>query len=270
MQFGVDATRAGVVETPAAESVAAVLSRLHRPTETTVLIGHLEQVGLDAGSARSLLDDLLAYGVLHEAIPCADSAVTLIGRSALAGSITQLLHKAGVTVRAPLYGESETAYLKLADPSRIVLVIDRLAQARSLSPVLAKRAATWIPAAVIDSRALVGPLRIDSHGPCLMCMNLHRADLDRHWSRMLAQQAARPTAPDPASVAATAAVVTAIALQLLGVPDPPGSQRAAHAAGDVVEVDAYGVGARRTLAPHRHCPVCFYIKPLSTPSIPAP
>lgn len=273
VQFGLDATRAGVLEVPSAPAVAGALMRLRSPTPLDAARRFLRGAGLREAAARGLLDDLLSYGVLRSATPL---SVILLGRTALARATRTVLTEAGVTVRAPLRGESEPAYLRAAPADVPVLLVDRLPYARSLAPVLAQGTATWLSGAVIDSRGMVGPLRLTGVGPCPLCVDLHRCEVDRKWASIVTRQTAQPAAPDQAAVAATAAVLATVALKVLGVADPPGAHRPAPQPGAVTEVDPYGATRRYRMRPHRRCPVCFtYGAPgerkfSSTASSPAP
>lgn len=254
VQFGLDATRAGVLELPSARAVAGALMRLRAPTPLSTVLNRLVTAGLRPLAAQGLLDDLLRYGVLRSA---AQRNVVLVGRSALARATMTVLTDSGVTVRTPLAGESERDYLTAADSATPVLLVDRLPYAKTLSPVLARSTATWLSGAVLDSRGMVGPLRLNGAGPCPLCVDLHRCEVDRQWAKIIARQTAQPASPDRAAVAATAAVLATVTLKVIGAPDPPGAFRPAPQAGAVIEVDPYGASRRYRMRRHRHCPVCF-------------
>lgn len=254
VQFGLDATRAGVLELPSARAVAGALMRLRAPTPLPAAHKTLVAAGLRPLAAQGLLDDLLHYGVLRSSTPV---SVVLVGRTALARATMTVLTDSGVTVRTPLAGESERNYLAAADPQTPVLLVDRLPYAKTLSPVLARSTATWISGAVLDSRGMVGPLRLNGAGPCPLCVDLHRCEVDRQWAKIVTRQTAQPTSPDRAAVAATAAVLATVTLKVVGASDPPGAFRPAPQAGAVVEVDPYGASRRYRMRRHRRCPVCF-------------
>ncbi len=272
VQFGLDATRAGVVETPSAPAIAAALLSTRRPTTRSLVEQQLTQAGLSTPAARSLLDDLLAYRILR---PTPRAAVVLLGRGRLAEATAELLRASRVTVRSPLRGESELAYLAGSDLDAPILVVDRLAHARTMAPLLTRFARTWLPGAIVDARGIVGPLHLNGAGPCPLCVELHRTDADARWHRVVTQLPGGPAAPDPVVVAATAAHLTSAALALSGVPEPPGTPRRAPAPGQVIEVDPYTRDRRHRLSTHPRCPVCFarrspQRKPESTASSPAP
>lgn len=268
VQFGLDATRAGVVETPAAPAIVATLLGVRRATTREALQGLLVEVGLSPTAARSLLDDLLAYRILR---PVPNASVVVLGRGRLAEATGAVLRGSGVTVRAPLRGESELAYIAEGDVGSPVLVLDRLAHARTMAPLLSRFVRTWLPAAVVDARGLVGPLRLVGQGPCPMCVDLHRTGADGYWHRVVTQLPAGPVDPDPVVVAATAAQVATVALALLGVAEPPGTPRRLLSPGQVTVVDPYTRNRRSRMTVHPRCPVCFtYRNSASTASSPAP
>ncbi len=261
IQFGLDATRTGVVELPPlaavdVDRVAAVLMRLLSPTPATETVVSLHAVGLEFRLARDLIDDLVAFRVLHRV---EEAPVYLVGDSALARATADILHAGGATVRRPVIDESEAHFIAAAQKDAPVLLVDRLPASRRLAPVLARTRRVWLSGAVLGCHGVVGPLRLDGAGPCPMCVDLHRADADPAWGPVLAQLDGRPAAPDPAVVAATAACLATLTAQLAGLPAPPGVRLPEPVAGAVTELDATGVPRRGRLEPHPRCPVCFYL-----------
>lgn len=257
VQFGLDATRAGVLETDRAPAVAAALMSARIPATEVELRSRLSRTGLPESAARSLIADLLAYRIL---VPAPTGSVIVLGRSRLARSTTELLRAAGQKVRTPLSGESEYAYLDATPVDAPVLVIDRLAHSRTMAPLLARLAHTWVPATILDGRGLIGPLRIDSRGACPMCGDLHRAARDPLWYPTVSQLPGGPTSPDPVTVTATAAHLTAVAQQLIGLQlQPPGAPVQHLEPGLVIEVNPRGVAAPPKIMPsHPKCPVCWF------------
>lgn len=257
VQFGLDATRAGAVETEHAPALVAALLAARSPIAETDLLSRLSRIGFSTAAAGSLFADLRNYRIL---VPAPGGAVIILGRSRLARATAELLRAAGQVVRAPLLGESEYAYLAATEIDVPVLVIDRLAHSRLMAPLLARLAGSWAPASIIDGRGVIGPLRIDGSGPCPMCVDLHRATRDPQWYRTVSQLPGGPTSPDPLTVAATAARLAAVAQQLLGRDlAPPGAPLEQLTPGMVLKVDPRGAGAPpTTLRPHPRCPVCWY------------
>ncbi|RNE48727.1 hypothetical protein C5L39_05285 [Corynebacterium alimapuense] len=254
VQFGLDATRAGIIETTHAPMIVATLLSANRPRSQAELLSGLCTAGLSAEAARSLIDDLLAYRIL---IPCAQHSVIVLGRGPLAETTSTVLRNSGVVVRSPIRGESEFSYLASAEVNAPVLVIDRLAHAKAMAPMLTRFARTWLPGAVIDRRGLVGPVRIADRGPCPLCLDLHRTDTDAYWHRVVTQLPGGPSTPDAVVVAATAAQLAVWALNLLQIPSPAGVADLVLAPGSLLNVDPFGSSSRATLTTHPRCPVCF-------------
>lgn len=254
VQFGLDATRAGIVETSHAPVIMATLLSTRRARRRRDLVVALVRAGLAEAAARSLLDDLLAYGIL---VPAVSRSIILLGRGRLADSTADLLERSGVRVRAPIRGESEYSYLASAEVDVPVLVVDRLAHSRATAPMLTRLARTWAPVSVLDHRGVIGPLRIDAHGPCPLCADLHRTDVDGFWHRTVSQMPAGALHPAPAVVAMLAAQAATVAAELLGVPPPPGHAPLGLRAGEVFTVDPLAGVHREVMAVHPRCPVCF-------------
>lgn len=151
VQFGLDATRAGVLETDRAPALLAALLRARAPLPRPELLDKLQRAGFSPVAAHSLLADLVAYRIL---VPAPIGSAILLGRGRLAETTTELLRDSGVTVRTPLRGESEHAYLAGATVDAPVLVIDRLSHSRTMAPLLARYADTWVTA-TIDRKSVV-------------------------------------------------------------------------------------------------------------------
>ncbi|MGP6175153.1 TOMM precursor leader peptide-binding protein [Corynebacterium sp. A21] len=257
VQFGVDATRAGVIETDQAPGLASALLGARRPMSRTDLETKIKAVGFSMAAARSLVADLVSYRIL---VAPPGGSLIILGRSRLARSTASLAEESGMSVRAPLLGESEYSYLSHADVDVPVLVIDRLAHSRTMAPLLSRFARTWVPAAILDGRGVIGPLRIRGEGPCPMCLDLHRSDRDGRWYPTVSQLPGGPHTPDPLTLAATAARVVTVAQQLLGRHlEPPGSPRRQLLAGSYLEVDPRSPADQYSIiTPHPRCPVCWY------------
>ena len=254
LQFGLDAGRAGIVETARAPMLMAVLLSARHPRGRAELVAGLVSAGLSRTAADSLLDDLVAYRIL---IPRPARGVILLGRGRLAQSITELLSAKGVTVRSPIRGESEFAYLAAAEVDAPVVVVDRLAHSRAVSPMLTRFARTWVSCSVIDHRGVIGPLRIDGRGPCPLCADLHRTDADPFWHRVVTQVPGGPARPDAAVLAATAAQAAVLVAELVGHLPPPGYAPLGPQPGEVLSVDPWSGIRREAMAVHPRCPVCF-------------
>ncbi len=244
IQFGVDATRAGVLElesTEIASRIVPVLLTLRAGQGVEGVVDKLTAAGLGSAAATSLIGDLLAYGVLRETTP---GDVLLLGRGTLLDATASLIEATGLVPRIALRTDRPIDFL--TRPARHVVVLNRLAHTRHLAPLLAHRVPTYLTAALIDNRGLIGPGRRRYEGACLMCVDLHRTDIDPHWHALATQQPNGPTNPDPITEAATAARLAALL------------HTDAWQAGDVEEINPYEATASRVRIPvHPLCPVCF-------------
>lgn len=246
VQFGLDATRSGVVELKQAPLVVSELLKTRTPYTVAQVVEGLSTLGLSLAAARSLVDDLIAFDVL---VPVRTETVVLIGRGSLAMTTASLLEESGVRVRAPMRGESELSYLATLDIDAPVLVVDRLAHARALAPALARCVGRWVSGAIVDKRGVVGPVRMQNLGACPLCVDLHRTDQDEFWHRVVTQLPGGPVAPDPVVVTATAVRLAVITLDILrGMAPPPGH---------TVTVDPYGLDEEKVWGTHPRCPICF-------------
>ncbi|MGK5742644.1 TOMM precursor leader peptide-binding protein [Micromonospora sp. URMC 103] len=98
---------------------------------------------------------------------------------------------------------------------------------------------------------VIGPMVRPPVGPCLHCVDLHRADRDPDWPRLAAQLAAGEPAPAGAAATLLAAAGYAVAEALAqldgGAPETLGA---------AVEIDGPGRFRRRGWPPHPSCG-CF-------------
>lgn len=80
VQFGLDATRTGIVAVERPTALASTLVTFHRPVELPEALRRLEAAGLSRAAAEVLVSDLMACGVLR-VHRCATARVLLLGRS---------------------------------------------------------------------------------------------------------------------------------------------------------------------------------------------
>ncbi|MFP7366340.1 hypothetical protein SFC07_11315 [Corynebacterium callunae] len=243
IQFGIDATRSGVLEIDPAfiAAITSILLHLREPKPVAGVVDKLSAAGLGTVAALSLVEDLLAFGVVRET---ATAPVLLYGHGTLVDATSALLEAAGFNPRTRINDENSREFFQR--PASHILVINRLAHTRNLAPLLAECAPTYLSAALIDSRGLIGPGRRDGVGPCLLCVDLHRSDIDPHWHALVSQHPNGPTHADPIAEAATAARLAALVSADSWLP------------GEVEEVDPHlGAYRKSHLAPHPRCPLCW-------------
>ncbi|MHA2788295.1 hypothetical protein ACXZ66_03965 [Corynebacterium sp. S7] len=257
IQFGLDATRTGVLESPLAPELAELLHTLSTPIARPLAAEEFAvRTGADRAEIESLFDELLSYKVL---IPPNGRTVYLVGSSPLAVEISGQLHDLGFRVRRPTRGETDNAFLAQIDPANPVLLVDRLAHSRSLAPALTRLAPNAVPVTIFDHRALVGPARIAGHGPCLLCLQLGLTKIDERWHHVSAQLPGGPLRVDPTVIAVAAAEAVAFVRRLIDEQIPPGIVVKRLRPGDYVLLDPFVEPAREVGAMPQSevCPVCL-------------
>lgn len=258
LQFGLDATRSGIVETPVAEQLAPALEQLYSSTPAGDVLAALGAAGASPEAARSLLDDLIAYRVVVAGGPAA--ALLLVGSGPLYDALSALLRNCGVTVRTALASEPYSRTLSSFDPSFPVAFVDELPRARDIARQSRHRSGVQLPVSAVDARVFIGPLGLGRSGPCLYCAHLYHRERDDQWEHVVGRAAASGAAGlDPVTVAAGAAAAATVLRRVCGVPDPPGVSAPAPARGELIVVDPYAPvpQSRAVLGPHPGCPVCY-------------
>lgn len=257
IQFGLDATRSGVLHTPLAHELARALrtlaTPLHRSIATEALIAHTGQSKLEV---RSLIDELIAFNVL---IAPNAHTVYCVGSSPLAKEIKSLLHAQGFSVRQPAVDESDAAFLSQIDPIHPVVIVDKLAHSRTLGATAARLAPNAVPVASFDSRALIGPVRAGGHGPCLLCLQLELSAYDSMWHQVSQALPEGPSRVDPTLAALIAGEVATMIRRMGEEQIPPGITATRPKPGDYVLIDPFVEPARSTgtMPVHSSCPVCL-------------
>ncbi|AWB81430.1 hypothetical protein C3B44_02880 [Corynebacterium yudongzhengii] len=257
VQFGLDSARAGIVATTDPGRLAMALAALRRPTLRPRALRRLMQAGLSRFVAEELIDELLTYGILQER---SSPSVVLIGTSPLATACARQLGEAGFRVHRPYPGEPEDEVVADICPGAPLVIVDRPAIDFARCITWLTHRPTVIPVLAYDARGIVGPARIADEGPCPVCLQLHWVDQDEHFHQVATQidQAPGTLRQDPVAIAATAAGLTGLLLQITGQI----YTTTAHApprAGEVRLIDPYAParGHAFVLARHDNCPVCF-------------
>lgn len=257
VRLGVDPPVADVpVPTTPEERFVLALGRETPRTALEVVAAHC---GLDAVGAAGVLG--AASPAMIETGAADIGTVTVVGDGALAEAIAGVLAAEG----APVVRADPTDAHVFAGSRAVVAVQDHV-----VDPVLRAALATGdVPHLVVlvgDGRVRVGPVigaaeGTVTGGPCLACLELHRADEDPHWPVVAAQLLRRPA---PALGAITTAQVTALACGTV----LDRLRRGAGAAGPPEQVlvarDGSGI-SRRSVPPH---PACGCRAPRGTGSAP--
>lgn len=260
VQFGLDSTRAAIVKSTNAEKlVNAIRAAQHDPPKSRYVWERLfSSSGMTLLAARSLFHDLVDYGILRAERD--KKRLVVLGTSPLAKSIRDMCDARGLGVRQPLNWENLHIYLSTMEPGTVVLVVDQLHNTPLIARALHELHPTcsWVPLSIIDSRGFIGPLHIRGSGPCPMCFELRRAELDPRWAVLTRQLKEVAINPDPQVIASVTAKTAVIVDWLVGREFPPGTPKpGAFYAGDFFDVDVYGTSTKRALGQHPQCPECF-------------
>ncbi len=107
-----------------------------------------------------------------------------------------------------------------------------------------------LPISVHGAQASIGPLVLPGRTGCLRCRDLHRADADRHWSRVAVQLEQGPRAVAPAALVQAAAAWGALQVLTL-IDEGPGG---VTSGGIEWTLTLPNVDVRSTKRPHH--PLC--------------
>ncbi|WP_155895081.1 hypothetical protein [Corynebacterium vitaeruminis] len=253
IQFGTDSTRSGIALLPkhAIAPVAAALAACRMPA--TGLHGKLERAGLDEVAAATLIDDLLAHGILRVHQP--PRPVAVVGASASSSILRTVLAETGIWVRSPSRGEPDGNFLNRLESDVPVVVIGFHALFAGRSVFLADRP-TIIPARVEDGMVEVGPLRIDGEGPCPYCTDLAELRRDPE-ARVLRAQLGPSMRFDPLCEHLLAVKVAAVIHGLYSQTPAPGMHVERPRPGLLLRLSPYdGAVEERIVEPLALCPLC--------------
>ncbi|PCC83351.1 hypothetical protein COM45_03055 [Corynebacterium accolens] len=253
IQFGMDATRVGVVEVES--GIIASLSRLHQPITRDSIQRLLTRAGMEETAASSLIEDLICYNILWP--EPARSCVVVLGKSPLAEAIRTAASQDGFVLRKQLEQENTYSYIKAVSPHFPVVAVDFLDKPVELAEALRKCKGDFLPVSMFDARGVIGPLRTAGRGPCPMCSHLHRIDGDEQWHNVVAQLDAADAKADEVIIKAVAMQTMIFLRRLAGRPSPPGAKSSRVIQGELLEVDPYGHNQYRLVLEHPKCPYCF-------------
>ncbi|WIM68307.1 TOMM precursor leader peptide-binding protein [Corynebacterium breve] len=255
VQFGMDATRAGIIETPHAERLAVVLSRLSSPVRVSALIDEITtHTGVHPTQVQVLLDELIDYRILRAT---ERRAIYVVGHSTLARALVGHFTQLGFTVRRPLRSESDGEFLTHCVPTVPLVIVDKLAYSRGLAKHLVQPHRTVIPVNVVDHRVLIGPVRMRGTGACLLCLQLRLTDIDEEWHRITSLFQSGPPRPDPTVISAGVAETSVLLRRAIKADVPAGVTLEPVSGGELIVVDPFGGGTRReAIAQHGQCPAC--------------
>lgn len=110
-----------------------------------------------------------------------------------------------------------------AEPD-VLVVVEHGAADPARAELMLGAGTVHLPVLVREADAVVGPLVVPGAGPCLRCLDLHRADADPAWPRLVAQLVGTAPGPEVGPLAAVCAGLTAAAV-LRAVDEPPARTR---------------------------------------------
>jgi hypothetical protein len=193
--------------------------------------------------------------------------VHVVGTGRLAAELVRTLSAAGVGIvhplpapppSWPLGGQAPSSGAARGGPDLVVLVRAAAADSVAAERLLAADV-PHLSVVVREAGLAVGPLVLPGGGPCLRCLDLHRADRDPAWPRLLAQLPGRATAADAGETVSSRLGAALAALQVLGHLDgrtgAAGTAAALPASvGATLEVDLPdGLVTRRAWTVHPAC-----------------
>lgn len=260
IQLGLDSARAVIIPSPNAASLAQVLRSVQggRALNPYLWQRALATAGMNMLDARGLFHDLVDYGIIQP--ERVGPRLVILGESPLAKSIRSMCLSRDVGVRSPLNWEDLSVYLSTMEDNTVVLVIDQLHNTPDIAQALHALPDTcsWVPLSIIDSRGIIGPLRIRGAGACPWCFELHRVEFDPRWSVLTKQLEDADISTDPQVIASVTARAAVIVDWLIGRPFPPGTKDSqAFRPGDIFDIDVFGTSVRKTIRLHPQCPECF-------------
>jgi hypothetical protein len=128
----------------------------------------------------------------------------------------------------------------------VLVVVEGAAADPARGERLVSLDATHLSVVVREADTVVGPLVVPGAGPCLRCLDLHRADVDPAWPLLLSQLVgADPAEPGPVATVAAGLAVAAVLAVVDGQPPRLGSTW------EIGLPDA--VPRERSWAVHRRC-----------------
>lgn len=255
LQFGADATRTGVVETARADRLSSLFDAPFTPRPIRYLIHQLRPI-IGGDAARSLVADLMAYRIL---VPTDPAAVALIGATPLAEELAGVLGRSGCLLRRPETADVGPGFLEQLSAWGPLAVVDQPHLAEVVARYTRAGATPVVPVTSLDSRVVVGPVRLGPGDPCPACLDAYLRERDAGWERVREGQYAQRSTPNAAVVAAGAAAAAVVVRRLAGAPDPPGVSAPPPTPGGCVIADPFGPQPTQTVVLERHpdCNVCY-------------
>ncbi|CAN5237722.1 hypothetical protein BH09ACT5_BH09ACT5_19810 [soil metagenome] len=190
---------------------------------------------------RDALLEALGPAVLRVPLTPVTATVAVHGSEALASSIASTLAHSGIdVVTGP-----DAAALAERRPA-LAIIAAQYVLPPELHALWLRRDVPHLPVVMGDAAVTVGPVIEPGDGPCLLCLELHRRDLDGAWPAIAAQLLGRRSrAETPVLVMEGAAAASRLALE-----------RLAAGAGAAASLRIYAATGRREVRNWQAHPEC--------------
>ncbi|WP_212833667.1 hypothetical protein [Catellatospora sp. TT07R-123] len=177
--------------------------------------------------------------------------IVVAGTGPLADLLGQTLQAAGVGTVAWVRTPGGTARVSGAarHPMRATDATFRVQVGPAVTGRGTRRRVPHLALGVRDGTAVVGPLVPATGGPCLHCLELHRADRDPCWPDLAAQLVQAVPERDPCAAATRVTAAGFAAAEVLAYLD--GAEPTTI--GTTVEINGVAPWRRRSWAPHPAC-----------------
>ncbi len=166
-----------------------------------------------AAAGVGLVDVLDDQAVLATDVAPLGPLPDSVGRPRSDAAVEAALRTAPGLRRVPPQPRGRAAVPETAADPDLVVLTGRTVIDPSEADALLGMGVTHLPVTLIETSATVGPLVIPGAGPCLHCVDLHRADRDRSWP-LMAAQLMTSTVSRPRGVAACDVVLATAAASL--------------------------------------------------------
>ncbi|MDI1459836.1 hypothetical protein QEZ54_02545 [Catellatospora sp. KI3] len=181
----------------------------------------------------------------------AQARIVVAGHGPLAELLGETLQAAGVGTVAWVDRPGGTARLagSAGHTLRATDATFRVQVGPAVSGRGTRRRVPHLALGVRDGTAVVGPLVPATGGPCLRCLDLHRADRDPCWPDLAAQLAQAAPVRDPCAAATRVTAAGFAAAEILAFLD--GAEPTTI--GTTVEINGVAPWRRRSWSPHPAC-----------------
>jgi bacteriocin biosynthesis cyclodehydratase domain-containing protein len=213
----------------------------------------LELIGTESGLGEQDVATFLRLirpALLEQRAPVGAS-VAISGSGPTVDRLAWRLREAGLDPH-PIGERPDDATALSSEPGRLAVVVGHYVLDPGFRGLWLRRDVPHLPIVYGDRTVRIGPFVEPGSGPCLYCLERHRADADPAWPALAAQLLGRRSSAETPFVASEAATIaTRLLLARASGPASPGPASPA-ATGIVLDVET---GARSTEGWVRH-PEC--------------